>query len=424
MEFNTSLSLAKDLDTKDELKDYRQRFHFPTDENGKELIYFCGNSLGLQAKTVKNYIQQELDDWAKYAVEGHFEAKYPWVSYHELLTESTAKLVGALPEEVVVMNSLTANLHLMLASFYQPTVNRYKILMEKDAFCSDHYAIKSHLEHRGFNVKDAIIEVEPRDSKHITMEDDIFQQLEFHGDEIALVLLGGVNYYTGQLFDMEKITSLAQKKGCVVGWDLAHAVGNVPLKLHEWGVDFAVWCSYKYLNAGPGAVGGCFIGEEHLDDDEIPRLAGWWGHDKKTRFEMPRTFKPMHTAEGWQLSNAPVLSMASLRASMEIFDEVGMKKLRKKSELMTSYLEFLIESIPNSNLNIITPKEKQYRGAQLSIIANENGKEIYNHLKQNGIICDWREPNVIRIAPAPLYVSFEDVWHFYDEVSNYFAEKK
>jgi kynureninase len=413
-----SLQFAQELDQKDPLKEYRNRFFIPQ-HNGQDTVYFTGNSLGLQPKKVKDYIQAELDDWAKHGVEGHFEAKKPWFSYHEFLTEKAAKIVGAKPDEVVVTHSLTTNLHLLMVSFYRPTQSRYKILCEKKAFPSDQYALESQVKFHGYNPKEAIIELEPRQGEHTLNDQDILDTISKHGDEIALVMIGGVNYYTGQLFDMKSITEAGHKVGAVVGFDLAHAAGNVKLNLHDWQVDFAAWCSYKYLNSSPGGVSGMFVHENHANKPELPRFAGWWGHDKSVRFLMESGFKPMPGAEGWQLSNAPVLGMAAHLASLDIFDEIGMDKLIQKRVQLTNYLEEIVQEISSKysgicQFEIITPKEVERRGAQLSILVHGKGKALFDSLTKQGVIADWREPNVIRIAPVPLYNSFEDIYRFGD----------
>jgi kynureninase len=412
LNFQNNIAFAKTLDEEDELKSYRNRFLFPQ-HNHQDVVYFTGNSLGLQPKTTQHYIQQELNDWAKFGVEGHFLAKNPWLSYHELLTNKMAKLVGALPEETIMMNQLTVNLHLLMVSFYRPTKTRYKILCEAKAFPSDQYALQSQLKFHGLSIDDGLIEIEAREGEHFVREEDIFAAIEKNRDSLALIMIGGVNYFSGQVFDMKAITEAGKKVGAVVGFDLAHAAGNIELKLHDWNVDFAAWCSYKYLNSGPGSVAGAFVHEQHLKKTDLPIFAGWWGHDKQTRFLMDKTFVPMHTAERWQLSNAPVLSMAACRASLDIFDEVGMPALINKSKKLTAYLEFVVEEInaqKNNCLQIITPK--QHRGSQLSIVANGYGKNLYSTLIENGVVPDWREPNVIRCAVVPLYNSFEDIGRF------------
>ena len=414
--FESSLAFAQEADRQDPLRRYREQFHFPRQQpSGSPYLYFCGNSLGLQPKATRQYVLDELDDWATLGVEGHTQARRPWLPYHELLTAPMARLVGARPEETIVMNGLTVNLHLLMATFYRPVPGRYKILIEADAFPSDSYAVASQLAWHGYDPAEGLRKLRPRPGEHCLRPADIAQVLAEEGQEIALVLLGGVNYYTGQFFDLETLTRLAQAQGCVVGYDLAHAVGNVPLRLHDWGVDFACWCTYKYLNSGPGGVAGAFIHERHIGRTDLPRLAGWWGHDKKTRFQMGPDFHPIPTAEGWQLSNAPVLLMAALRASLALFDEVGMPALRAKSERLTGYLCHLLrERAAHLDLEIITPSEPAERGCQLSLLTGADGRRLFDYLSRHGVICDWREPNVIRVAPAPLYNSFEDVWQLVD----------
>ncbi|UKN03862.1 kynureninase [Paracrocinitomix mangrovi] len=411
-----SIQYAENLDQQDPLAHYREKFYIPQ-INGEDSVYFTGNSLGLQPKSVKDYLQQELDDWAKYGVEGHFDAKKPWFAYHEFLTPKIAKIVGALDSEVVVTHSLTTNLHLLMVSFYRPTKERFKIICEAKAFPSDQYALESQVKFHGFDPKDAIVEIAPREGEHTINEEDIYKAIEENADSVALVMFGGVNYYTGQLFDLEKITAAGHKAGAVVGFDLAHAAGNVILKLHDWGVDFAAWCSYKYLNSSPGGVSGMFVHQKHEYKPELPRFAGWWGYDKDTRFLMEPGFVPMKGAEGWQLSNAPILGMAAHLASLDIFDEVGMEKLRAKSDQLTAYLEEIIDDISARKghlceFEIITPRNQKERGAQLSILAHGKGKAMFDSLTKQGVIADWREPNVIRIAPVPLYNSFVDIYKF------------
>lgn len=408
------LNYAIELDRNDPLNSYRQKFHLPVRENGEQYLYFCGNSLGLQPKSTSEFVNQELEDWKMLGVEGHFRAKNPWMPYHEFLTNSLAKIVGAKPIEVVAMNALTVNLHLMMVSFYRPKGKRVKIMMEADAFPSDHYAVKSQLNFHGVSNEDGLILLKPREGEDTIRTEDILQIIEEQGETIALIMIGGVNYYTGQLFDMKTITSAGHSKGCTVGFDLAHAVGNVKLELHSWGVDFAVWCSYKYLNAGPGAVAGCFVNEKHASDSDLPRFSGWWGHDKESRFTMPDDFVPIPTTESWQLSNAPILSMASLRASLAIFEEVGVEKLNAKSIKLTQFLQDLILAIGDSRISIITPIDPNQRGCQLSIRIAEIGREVFEELEKLGVILDWREPDVLRLAPVPLYNSFEDVFRFID----------
>lgn len=414
MNFENTLEFSRNMDEKDLLKKFRDRFYFPQ-HNGKNAVYFCGNSLGLQPKGVRENIGIELDDWAKHGVEGHFMAKFPWFSYHEILTNETARLVGALPIEVVMMNQLTVNLHFLMVSFYRPTKKRFKILCEQKAFPSDQYVLETQVKFHGFSPEEAIIEVAPRPGEYTIHHEDIISAIEKNADELALIMIGGVNYFTGQAFDMKSITEAGHKAGAIVGFDLAHATGNLKMELHNWNVDFAAWCSYKYLNSGPGSVAGAFIHERHFTSFDLPRFGGWWGHDKNKRFLMEKGFSPIAGAEGWALSNAPIFSMAANKASLDIFDEAGIDALRKKSEVLTGYLEFIIEEINKSTdnkLEIITPKDKKDRGCQLSIIAHDHGKELYRRFSENGIITDWREPNVIRLAPVPLYNSFEDVYTF------------
>ncbi|HET6226582.1 MAG TPA: kynureninase [Bacteroidia bacterium] len=408
--YKSDEAFAKEMDAKDPLNKFREQFHFPKKSNGEPVLYFCGNSLGLQPKTVRAAVEQELSDWEKLGVEGHFHAKNPWMPYHEFLTEKMAKVVGAKPIEVVVMNTLTVNLHLMMVSFYRPNKTKYKIVIEGGAFPSDQYAVKSQLQFHGVPA-DALIELRPRAGEDTLRTEDIEALIEKEADSIALIMLGGVNYYTGQLYDMKRITAAGHKKNITVGFDLAHAAGNVKLQLHEWDVDFAVWCGYKYLNSGPGGIAGCFVHERHATAN-LPRFAGWWGHDKQTRFLMSPDFSPIKGAEGWQLSNAPVLAMASLKASLAIFDEAGMDALTAKSRLLTGYLEYLVNTLNNSNISIITPADPTQRGAQLSIRIKKSDKTLFNKLIESGVICDWREPDVIRLGPAPLYNSFLDVYEF------------
>lgn len=411
IEFQVGEDFAVAMDESDPLKDYRDLFLYPRIADA-DCIYLCGHSLGLQPKTAAAFIQQELEDWAQLGVEGHFRAKDPWMPYHRLLAEQTAELVGAKASEVVVMNSLTVNLHLMMVSFYRPTRNRYKILMERGAFPSDQYAVKSQIHFHGFDPASALIELCPRPGESCLRDEDIESLIEQMGDEIALILLGGVNYATGQAFDMAGITRAGHARGCAVGFDLAHAAGNLPLQLDAWGPDFAVWCSYKYLNGGPGCVAGCFVHERHAQAADVPRFAGWWGHDESSRFQMGPNFTAMSGAEGWQLSNPSIVSLAVLRASMEIFQRAGMERLRAKSMSLTGYLEFLLNQKPSSNFSIVTPREKERRGAQLSIRLPHNGRGFCERLTEEGIACDWREPDTLRVAPVPLYNSYRDVFSF------------
>lgn len=413
MEF--SLAFAKSQDQQDELASFRNLFHFPQ-HNGRETVYFTGNSLGLAPKTAMAALQQEVNDWAKYGVEGHFEAKNPWVSYHEMFAEPLANLLGAKPIEVAAMNGLTSNLHLLMVSFYTPTKERFKIICEGKAFPSDQYALQSQVKHHGLVPKETIVELFPREGEHNLRTEDVLKAIDTHKNQLALVMIGGVNYYTGQYFDIPTITKAGHEAGAIVGWDLAHAAGNVPVKLHDWDVDFAAWCSYKYMNSGPGSISGIFVHEKHATNTALNRFAGWWGHDKERRFLMEPEFKPMPTAESWQLSNAPVLAMAVHKASLDIFMEAGMDRLRAKSIQLTAYLEFVITSVSESSSNasfeIITPSEPEERGAQLSILVHGSGKELFDFLTNEGVIADWREPNVIRIAPVPMYNNFEDVYRF------------
>ena len=413
--FESSLAFAQTMDANDPLKDFRNQFHFPTFHE-KPIRYFTGNSLGLQPKKAAQYIHEELEAWATYGVEGHFLAKRPWYAYHENLTEYTAEVVGAKPIEVVVTHSLTTNLHLLLVSFFRPSGKRTKILCEAKAFPSDQYALESQIKFHGLSMEH-LVEVGPREGEHLIREEDVLAKIDELGDELALVMIGGVNYYTGQLFDMEKITKAGHTAGAVVGFDLAHAAGNINLKLHDWGVDFAAWCGYKYLNSSPGGVSGMFVHERHANKPELPRFAGWWGFNKESRFKMEPGFVPMPGAEGWQLSNAPVLGMAAHLASLELFHEAGMERIGGKRDILTAFLEFIIQDVSERNkerctFEIITPSDKTKRGAQLSILVHGQGKSLFDKLSDEGVIADWREPNVIRIAPAPLYNSFEDCYWF------------
>ena len=409
MNYNNTVDFALSLDAKDELRKYRDKFHIPLQKNGEEHIYMCGNSLGLQPKRTKEFLNQELEDWATFGVEGHFHAKNPWMPYHEFLNESYAKIVGSKPTEVVAMNTLTVNLHLMMVSFYQPTEKRHKIIIEGDAFPSDIYAVESQIKHHGFSPKTTLIKLRPRDGESAIRTEDIQTIIEREGDEISLIMLGGVNYYTGQVFDFENITKLGHAKGINVGFDLAHAAGNIKLELHKWGVDFAVWCSYKYLNSGPGSVAAAFVHEKHHSTN-LNRFAGWWGHNKEDRFKMPDRFNPIQSAEGWQLSNPPILSLAAIRASLSIFDELGMDKLVAKSKELTNYLLYLLNTTDTDRIEIITPEE---RGCQLSIRVKNRNKNLFDAITEKGVVADWREPDVIRVAPVPLYNSFKDVFNFY-----------
>lgn len=420
MEFINSLAFAQQLDEADILKDFRSKFYIPI-INGKESIYLNGNSLGLQPRTTQDYIVDELEDWATFGVEGHFHARQPWLSYHELFPRLLAPIIGASPEEIVVMNQLTVNLHLLMISFYRPTKERYKIICEAKAFPSDQYALESQVKLHGLDPAIAIVEVSPRDGEHHIRTEDILACIRQNANETALVLFGGVNYYTGQVMDMEQITGAAHAAGAYCGFDLAHAAGNIELQMHDWDVDFACWCSYKYLNSGPGSVAGVYIHNKHIASTEIPRLAGWWGHDKASRFRMEKGFRPIPTAEGWQLSNAPVLSMAAHHASLDIFEEAGMKNLVEKGRQLSNYLLFILDEINNRTVNksidIITPRNEKGKGCQVSMLMQEKGKELFEALKQNGVMADWREPNVIRVAPVPLYNTFSDIYQFGEVLS-------
>ncbi len=413
--FQNTREFAKDLDKVDPLKEFRARFFIPQ-HNGEDCVYLIGNSLGLQPRTTHQYIQQELNDWATLGVEGHFKAKNPWMPYHEIFPAQLSAIVGCLPSEVIVMNQLTVNLHLLMVSFYRPTKQRFHILCEAGAFPSDQYALESQARFHGFNPEEAVVEIHPRKGEYTLRTEDILAKIDEYRDSIALSLFGGVNYYTGQFYDMQAITAAAQRAGAYAGFDLAHGAGNVELKLHEWNVDCACWCSYKYLNSGPGGVGAAFIHERHFGNEELPRFAGWWGHDKHTRFLMQKGFKPMRTAEGWQVSNAPILSMAAHKASLDIFTEAGMERLHQKRELLSGYLHFIIseinKTVGGNPITIITPSNAKERGCQLSIVMKEKGKEVFAALSDAGVFADWREPNVIRVATVPLYNSFEDAWRF------------
>lgn len=401
------------MDSNDPLKDFREKFYIPI-INKKQCIYFVGNSLGLQPKTTQDYIYNELENWANYGVEAHFHAKIPWVDYHDIFVEPLSKIVGCLPQEVVVMNHLTVNLHLLLTTFYRPTKERYKIICEAKAFPSDQYAMESHARLHGLDPDEVIIEVAPREGEYNIRTEDILDTIDKHKNELALVLFGGINYYTGKVFDMKTITEAAHKAGAYCGFDLAHAAGNIELHMHDWDVDFACWCSYKYLNSGPGNIAGAYIHERFIADTSLPRMAGWWGYDKESRFEMAKNFKPIPTAEGWQLSNSPIISMAAHKSSLDIFEEAGMENLLKKSKQLTGYLLFILDEIntPKKSFEIITPKNEEERGCQVSILMLQRGKEIFGALKKHGVLSDWREPDVIRVAPVPLYNTFEDVYQF------------
>jgi len=413
MLFEKTLEFALAMDEQDGLALFKEEFYFPL-HNGNDAIYFCGNSLGLQPKNVEAAIKTELDTWRNIAIEGYFAGTNPWLHYHEYVAPALAKLVGAKSEEITVMNALTVNLHLMMLSFYKPTATRYKILMEAGAFPSDQYAVETQVKHYGFNPANAIIEVAPRDGEKIIREEDILAAIYTNRDTLALVLFGGINYYTGQLFNIATITAAAHQAGAIAGWDLAHVTGNVPLQLHKDGVDFAVWCSYKYLNAGPGAVGGVFVHEKHAVDNSTIRLAGWWGNDEKTRFKMEKGFIAKPNAAGWNVSTTQVFNTVALKASLELFERAGIENLHTKSMALTAYLEFLLKQLTNLSFEIITPANPFERGAQLCLYFNDKGREVHQKMLNNGIIVDYREPGVIRVAPTPLYCSFTDVYKFYE----------
>ena len=413
MQFQNTRSFAQELDAQDDLHKYRSEFHFPK-VKGKQVIYFTGNSLGLQPKRTKSYIDEVMNDWANLAVEGHFYADKPWWDYHERFAAPLSKIVGALPSEVTVMNTLTVNLHLLMVSFYRPTKTRYKIICEEKAFPSDQYMFQSQVDFHGYAPNEAIVEIKRREGEHNIRLEDVLAKIDEVGEELALVLIGGVNYYTGQVFDMKTITEAGHNAGAIVGWDLAHAAGNIKLELHDWNVDFASWCSYKYMNSGPGNASGCFIHEKH-HNASLPRFAGWWGHNKERRFKMEPQFDAVKGAEGWQISNLPILSLAPYLASVEMFNEVGMDAIIEKRNKITAYLEFVLQEIDkevDSTFEIITPANPAERGCQLSVFLHGEGRSLFDYLMQNGVITDWREPNVIRLAPVPLYCSFEDMYDF------------
>ena len=413
MKFENTLTFARKLDHQDTLKSFRKQFHLPK-VKGKTTLYFTGNSLGLQPKSVKQSIAQELNDWADLGVEGHVHAKRPWLYYHKFSKKALARLVGAKPTEVVAMNQLTVNLHLMLATFYQPTKERFKIITEAGAFSSDQYAFESQLKFHGIDPSEGLIELKPKAGEFTLRTEDILQAIHDHRKDVALVIFGAVQYYSGQFFNLKEITKAGHAAGAYVGFDLAHAMGNVPMSLHADGIDFAVWCGYKYLNSGPGGMAGAFVHEKHATNFALPRLAGWWGHDEKARFQMKKGFNPMPGVDGWQLSNFPVLSGAAQLASLELFEEAGIKNLRKKSVQLTDFLEYLLTSIDpySEHFSIITPGKSKDRGCQLSILMKKNGRKVFNQLTKSGVIGDWREPDVIRVAPVPMYNTFEEVFIF------------
>ena len=420
MQYQNSLEFAKAMDQQDPIAKIRDEFSIPKTADGKDEIYLCGNSLGLQPKLAAEYVKRELTQWAEQGVKGHFSGDFPWMPYYEFLAEGFSELVGAKKNEVVSMNTLTANLHFMMVSFYQPTDKRFKILIEDHAFPSDHYAVESQVKFHGYDPKDAMLLIKPREGEETIRKEDLIELIEKEGDSIALVMLPGVQYYTGQVFDMKAITYVAQNKGCMVGFDLAHAAGNIPMKLHDWNVDFACWCTYKYLNSGPGSVAGCFVHEKHHTNESLPRFAGWWGHDKMSRFKMENNFKPMESAEAWQLSNPPVLSLAAIRGSLDTIKNAGgINVLRDKAIKLSSYMRFLLETQLAGEVDILTPNNIDESGSQLSLAIKLNpndspelGKQIFDAIEQKGVIGDWRYPNVIRVAPVPLYNSFEDVYQF------------
>ena len=416
--YKNDLAFAQKMDEHDSLRKYRSQFHLPMQSNGEPYIYMCGNSLGLQPKQTEAYLQQELKDWKNLGVEGHFHAKNPWMPYHEFLTDAMARVVGAKSEEVVVMNTLTVNLHLMMVSFYRPKGMRNKIVIEADAFPSDKYAAESQIRFHGLDPKDCLIELKAREGEICLRYEDIQELIEREGEQISLIMLGNTNYYTGQYFDMKRISEWGHAKGCFVGFDCAHGAGNIPLNLHDSGCDFAVWCNYKYLNSGPGGMGGAFVNERHLKDKNIPRFEGWWGHNKETRFKMRGAFDPTPTTEAWQLSNPPILAMVAVWSSLKLFDEAGIENLRKKAISLTGYMEFLVKSLGEEIINIITPSDPNQRGSQLSIQVKNANKKLFEKITEEGVIADWREPDVIRVAPVPMYNSFEDVWRFYEALKS------
>lgn len=410
--FQPDESFALQLDSADPLKRLRERFHIPTRPDGTPVIYFCGHSLGLQPRSVRGLLLRELEDWARLGVHGHFKEPLPWYAYHELFRESGARLVGANPGEVVMMNSLTVNLHLMMATFYRPTAERCRVLIDSPAFSSDLFAVQSQIRQHGLDPDQALIKVQPRDGEHALREEDVEALLDEHGREISLVLLNAVNFYSGQYFDVPRIVAASKRQGCLVGLDLAHAAGNVVLRLHDWQVDFGVWCSYKYVNAGPGAVAGCFVHENHGQNTALPRLAGWWGNDPATRFQMhlQPEFLPRPGADGWQVSNPPIFSMVPLRASLDIFDEAGMSALRAKSECLTGYLQYLLDQLPPGRFETITPRDPTRRGCQIALLVHGQASELLRALENDGIVADLRAPNIIRLAPVPLYNTFHEAW--------------
>lgn len=415
-DYKNSLEFAQQCDREDPLAAFREQFHLPLDAAGNPQIYLCGNSLGLQPKQTKQFIDQELQDWAQLGVEGHTEARKPWLPYHEFLTPRMAAIVGAKEEEVVIMNGLTANLHLMMVSFYRPTKERYKVIIEKDAFPSDKYAVESQIRHHGFDPKEGLLLWSPRAGEELCRMEDLKALMKAQGDQVALIMIGNTNYYSGQCYPIKEITELGHAHGALVGFDLAHGAGNIQPNLHENGPDFAVWCTYKYLNSGPGSLGGCFVHQRHHTDTDLVRFAGWWGHNKTTRFNMRHDFDPIPTVESWQLSNPPILSMAAIRASLDLFAQADMDRLRTKSLKLTGYLEYLLDELNDPRINIITPRDPNARGCQLSLQVLNADRSLHQALMEAGVISDWREPDVIRVAPAPLYNSFEDVFRFVERL--------
>lgn len=421
-DFRADAAFARTMDAEDELSGFRDRFHIPPAPGGGSCVYMCGNSLGLQPKTTRDAVAEELQNWQDLAVEGHFHARTPWTRYHDALAESYARIVGAAPREVTAMNTLTVNVHLMMVSFYRPTAQRFKIIIEDHAFPSDRYAVDTQIRFHGFDPAEALVVLKPRPGEILLRTEDIEATIAAHADSLALVMMGGLNYYTGQLYDMECITRAGHAAGAVVGFDLAHAAGNVPLRLHDWGVDFACWCSYKYLNSGPGSIAAVFVHDRHAENFNLPRFGGWWGHDRPSRFKMGPNFQPIPGAEGWQLSNPPILSLAAVKASLALFDEAGMDRLRVKSVKLTSYLSYLLDNLGSAAFHVMTPADPAQRGAQLSIVVHENGRAVFDALHRGGVICDWREPDCIRIAPAPLYNSFADVHRFVEVFATALSE--
>jgi len=426
MQYKNTLEFAQQMDQQDPIANIRNEFSIPKMPDGKDEIYLCGNSLGLQPTLSAEYVRRELDQWAKLGVKGHFDGDFPWMPYHEFLSEGFADLVGAKTDEVVCMNTLTANLHFMMVSFYRPTETRHKILIEEHAFPSDHYAVESQIKFHGLDPKESMLFLKPRENEETIRNEDVLSLIEKEGGSIALVMLPGVQYYTGQVFDMKSITEIAHKKGCMVGFDLAHAAGNIEMNLHDWNVDFACWCTYKYLNSGPGSVAGCFVHQNHHDNKELPRFAGWWGHDKSTRFKMDNKFVPIKSAEAWQLSNPPVLSLAAIRGSLDTIKKAGgISQLRAKAIKLTGFLRFLLESELSDKLDILTPSETEFSGSQLSLALKlqdgdpaDKGKQVFDAIEENGVTGDWRYPNVIRVAPVPQYNSYEDVYRFVTILAN------